>query len=267
MRFNQYILSEGRGKPLKKAMALEYIKTHCKKALEEYYKGHIIYRGIDNTDIASAFEITGKSTTPRKSANTTNHYTLLIDNLPSWRGFPKRSQSIICSTSNDKASMYGEVFVVFPIDGAKIGICPEDDIFFSFKFMKGETMRTFNNSINNIMELVSGLKLGNTDASWAVMMKYFKGIDDVMKPLSADERKEMTSRIFGAKIVLDGYDPEKGIFVHLNEVMAPRENNFRLIQSGGVIPYDKEVWIEDKCILIDEYMIKTSTKEKRLELK
>jgi len=53
-----------------------------------------------------------------------NHYTLLMNNLPSWSKYPKRTH--ICSNRIFKFNNY--VFRVIPFNGAKIGICPNDDI-------------------------------------------------------------------------------------------------------------------------------------------
>lgn len=53
-----------------------------------------------------------------------NHYTLLMNNLPSWSEYPKRTH--ICSNVYFRFNQ--NVFRVIPFNGAKIGICPNDDI-------------------------------------------------------------------------------------------------------------------------------------------
>jgi len=66
-----------------------------------------------------------KNIKERRSAYADNYYTLLINNLPSWKEYPKRQ--IICT---DVPFRYraNNVYRIIPKNGAKIGICPSDDI-------------------------------------------------------------------------------------------------------------------------------------------
>jgi len=77
-------------------------------------------------------------TTERKSANTYNYYTLWMDNDPAWASFPKRSRSLICSTSLNIASSYkgqgGKPMVVIPVENCTIGVCSAADLWESFRF-------------------------------------------------------------------------------------------------------------------------------------
>lgn len=69
----------------------------------------------------------------RVSQNTSNIYTkLLSDIFPSWSKFPKRNRSIIASFNLENASEYGLEHIVLPKNGAKIAICPDTDIWYSF---------------------------------------------------------------------------------------------------------------------------------------
>ena len=66
---------------------------------------------------------------PRKSANTSNYYTVLFsDILPSWKKFPRRDESWICTTSFNEAVGYGKVYGVFPLGDPLLGICPKQDM-------------------------------------------------------------------------------------------------------------------------------------------
>jgi len=70
----------------------------------------------------------------RKSANTSNYYTILFDEiLPSWKNMPKRSKSVICSTSFTEARAYGIVYRVYPFNDSKIGITSYQDIWWSMQ--------------------------------------------------------------------------------------------------------------------------------------
>jgi len=57
------------------------------------------------------------------------HHTLLMDNLPSWSKFPKRSQSVIGLTSADQRVIFGSHrYLIIPFDGAKFGVAPSSDL-------------------------------------------------------------------------------------------------------------------------------------------
>ena len=57
------------------------------------------------------------------------HHTLLMDNLPSWSKFPKRSQSVIGLTSADQRIIFGSHrYLIIPFDGANFGVAPSSDL-------------------------------------------------------------------------------------------------------------------------------------------
>ena len=90
-----------------------------------------IFRGVSGS-AAYPYWIVQPGKSQRVSRNTSNFYTGLIDGLPSWKNYPKRSRSIICSNNYDGAHSFGNVLRVFPKNGAKIGICPAEDFWMSF---------------------------------------------------------------------------------------------------------------------------------------
>jgi len=103
------------------------IKANCKDALKSINTP--IVRGM--TKMKNGFGIIHGEAGGRKSANTTNHYTVILDEaLPD---YPKRSASIICANweNRDYTYGYGKMHVIIPFDGVKIGICPERDMFYS----------------------------------------------------------------------------------------------------------------------------------------
>lgn len=65
----------------------------------------------------------------RKSANTTNEINLLSGILPSWKGWPIRNQSIICSSKYFGADSYGKIFYVIPLENQPIAVLSEAEDF------------------------------------------------------------------------------------------------------------------------------------------
>ena len=78
----------------------------------------------------------------RIAEGSSNIYTRLISGvLPSWRNFPKRNKSVICTNSFFVAADYvdysvrekGVVYVVIPPNDAKLVVSPTKDIWIAFK--------------------------------------------------------------------------------------------------------------------------------------
>ena len=110
-------------------VVLEEIKKDCSDAWESFVSnGAVIYRGTSQTsDYIKVKPQNGK----RKSAYTLNYYTVAMSQLPSFKDYPPRDRSLICSTSTIKTREYGNTFVVFPLNGTKIGIVNKKDIWYS----------------------------------------------------------------------------------------------------------------------------------------
>ena len=117
---------------------LEDIKSG--KSIEDISK---VYKGIPFGSVPDLY-IEDPKKHKRESSNTTNHYTIIMDNSEYWKDYPKRSESIICTTSIDKSNMYGETYLIFPLDTkSKFGIASNEDIWTSFN------LSNFNNILKN----------------------------------------------------------------------------------------------------------------------
>lgn len=105
--------------------AWELIQAHCQDSLN--HLDTPIVRGMRAMTTGAGI-IQGDAGS-RKSANTSNQYTIILDEvLP--KEFPKRSASIICANweNRDHAGRYGKLYAIIPFDGVKIGVCPEFDM-------------------------------------------------------------------------------------------------------------------------------------------
>ena len=123
MRLVEYMF-EKRGNDITREQAIELVSNEHKDAFNAQVA---IYRGVHGYG-DYAFIDPSKSNRPRVSANTGNHYTLIMDNSSSWKSYPKRSKSLICSTDEGYAIDFGKTYRVYPINGGKIGVCPYRDI-------------------------------------------------------------------------------------------------------------------------------------------
>jgi hypothetical protein len=98
----------------------------------------------------------------------TKHHIILMDNLPSWSEFPKRSKSVIGLTSEDPRTIFGsERFLIIPFDGARFGVAPSCDLWgcnsvgltsISFNNRFSELMKADKISDNSYSEMISDLQ-------------------------------------------------------------------------------------------------------------
>jgi len=203
-----------------------------------------IYRGFKRG--ADYNYIDSNKGKPRTSANTENYMTWLMDNLSSWKGYPKRSRGIICSTNINNAQNYGKMNHVIPYNDAKIAVCPSDDVWFSFyKALKNHTVDSFNNNLySNFIRLKS--VTGGNPTSWIKFKKALQAVDDDFKAQYDG----------GNKDIYDWYNqygifkPNKDVMDTLNTILTPLKNGFRLGVEN--LQPDREVWIQGKAILVSE---------------
>jgi hypothetical protein len=112
--------------------AIAILNAHCKNALWMLKEDKAIYRGEKTLVIGkSGFAVVDTSATERQSQNTSNYYTVILDNHPDRQDFPKRSRSFVGTTSRDRAANYGGAlnpYIIIPADDAKIGVVAHSDM-------------------------------------------------------------------------------------------------------------------------------------------
>jgi hypothetical protein len=211
----------------------------AKDWLEENYVSDsvMIYKGIHS--LLDDFSFSKKNSFVRKSRNTYNYYTTLIDNLDSWKNYPKRSRSLVCTHSDSTAFEYGNVYVIVPKVGTAIGICPQSDIWYSFdKFLNyielskrcGDfsiNMSSFCNFIRRHLDY-HGLDYHNLD--YNTLLKILVNV-----------------------INTNGKDMKE----FLNIYMSPEYNEFQLLnypykydEINGNRKGNREVWFNEDSLLI-----------------
>jgi len=89
-----------------------------------------IYRGLYIDSDYFYIDPKGKY---RQSANSLgNTYNSFFDVLPSWKGVPRRSESLIMTNDLSVAQTYGDAYVMIPYDNYEMVVCPRGDIWSSF---------------------------------------------------------------------------------------------------------------------------------------
>lgn len=239
-RLTSYLLVEGRTQEISEDQFQSYIDSGS------YVEPKTpIYRHI------SAFRHMYGYIDPTKYTRTSlcadnNYYTLLIDNLPSWKGWPKRSKAIVGTTdmANAKTRAQRRTFYkVFPVKDAIIGVCPSYDIWLSFEkalydvgFSEIHNLNEFMINIRRIIELADG----NDVQTYKDLLKY---------DWPPEKFAELSVRF---EPFMSWKDGEPLVTGFLNRILDPDVNDFTRVRPTQSIPEYREVWIADKCLFRGE---------------
>lgn len=246
MRLNEF-LSEGRSKSVNEKKFIQLLNEKCSDAYNSKSK---IYRGVSNDD--DFLYVDPSKSKPRPARNAYNNiYNLIFSNHKTWAKYPKRDMSIVCSTSEKKAARYNNVYVVYPFDGAKIGVCPEEDLWQSFK-------NNFDMSLNGVtadIEYTIDDVVGSLDwtLSYSELIRLFDMIDK-----NIDNVDKLSTRQFLKTIgyLKNGIWTKKKFIDCITDKLNPDKNGFDLKTAGDKLPNNREVWTDTPCVLVNaEYEI------------
>ncbi len=246
MRFHMYLKErdgvsykeQGRSKPISEEEAIKLIKTKC-KAMMKYYSTEPdwgwFFRGV--REGSAGFKHIDTTGEERVSKNSFNYYTLIINHSDPWKSFPLRN--IIGTNRISKASLYSNnrtVYLMFPYDGQKIGICPQGDVWDSW-YLFGERDAS---EINDVL-----YKLKITDGSWNSIVKSCGKFDKSDLNVKRDFMPNWFKTIFN-----DNYKGDMLKFL-TDTVFIPKD--FEAVKVGQKIPDNKshELWTDGKCVMVN----------------
>lgn len=239
-------LTEGRSQPI------DPQKIHSLKVSRGYDKPKV-FRGYDydwNKELHYTLRIDPTDLKPRESAHSRfNHYTLWIDNDKAWSSFPKRSRSIICTTSRDKASNYGNVYAVYPEEEyTTFGICPAPDIWNAFdcsvhpeyttRWRDGELFKT-PKAFAEYIKVIAPDYSAKRNAAWICNMLHEMGVED-------DNYKNLisTAKAMGMlEWIKFVFDPVGFKTVKYENIEPFDDNGQKFTEKGN------EVWTSWPCLL------------------
>jgi hypothetical protein len=227
---------------------IKNIVTNCSEAVLLAKQNKFIYRGIRSID--SDIVHVEPSKFIRRSANTSNYYTMIIDSLPEWSMFPKRSQSIICSTNCEYARGYGGgySYVVLPVNGNKWGICPDNDIWgtklYNIHIVKlNKIFDKYHLPDNNFAEFILELKKRYIDR-W--MREHFAN------ELS-NEESQFDDPVEAAPTAWNNCNGD--VLKFISELYNPTQAGFKIGTISTILNNDfddNEVWTNGESYLVQE---------------
>jgi hypothetical protein len=231
--------------------AVRLVKDDC--SIYKKY-GICFYRG--ETTIAPSLRETGyaivdPSKTERVSQNTSNHYTVLFDNHPDMKDYPKRSRSFIASTSKSTAEGFAEnnhgiytkdnVYALIPLDGVKIGVINRNDMWKTLIKLFGAKSDVY--GFNMAFEEELGIK---------PTMEGFMKFDKLLK----ERNPAAVKKVVVMYKQTTSKPPDEQVFDNFMpmiwDAFSPAKTGFQLFTANNYQPPAKnsEVWIGGKCIAI-----------------
>lgn len=223
--------------------AIGLLNTHCKDALWMLQKNAPIWRG--QSTFKGKFIVIDPTKSERRSQNTSNYYTELLDHNPlnAKIGLPKRRFSIIGSTNYNRARVYAswenEPYAVIPFDGVKIGCVGREDIW---------------DTEIEVLDVHKSIDRFNKDE-----------FPDIFRDDTIESMKELSDKLASGD--KDEFSRVKGVFYldtneyddiiktdflgYLFKCYGPKSTKFKAATSATVDTSKKqEVWIGGKCVLI-----------------
>lgn len=201
----------------------------------------------------------------KDSGVASKHHTLLMDNLPSWEGFCKRSESIIFISKPLLTSSFGTYYYfVIPYDNANFSMAPgmdlwasgadifinedsDDDDFFSYKFdsVFSESMMDYSISDKSYDDMIFDLnKLFNDykQSRKVIRHKFFTILFDRML---LDNYTDISDALN------DYFSPKKFHAMGRKEFKNMDYNDMKNDLGGLTINNSaREIWTDSECLLV-----------------
>jgi hypothetical protein len=223
-----------------------------------------IYRGMEK---GGQKVLKGSSLgTARASRNTSDFYNVLVSQLlPSWKQFPPRAHSFICTNHMGTARSYGGragTYRVFPKGDPIIGICPRGDfwnsfISYGFKSFAGWDMNDFNKGMAKLIGGPAtaehiGASFSGLDVCWEDA-KAGEGADELLDSLQS-------SGLFIPKLVPNIVSKYKNFSECIEDLLDPIKNGFTCARLSQIVELANpnpdgsgcELWFSGEAYFVQE---------------
>lgn len=255
--FYQFESNSSRTQEISENKFLEILSNNCKDFIK---RPKLLQRS--KKDFSGQFSLIDPKLyyrNPLKDDNfgvSTKHHTLLMDNLETWSGFPRRSQSIIGTTNVDQRTLFGRHrYFIIPFDGVKFGVAPSADLWACDAWINIDDWRkryyTFNTRFSDMMK------------SFEISDRNY---DEMISDLQREYDKWKTKPGVGRALwdLFDILDRKKFQYIEdgLNELLKPssfRGSDIDSLEGFQVMNYSEiknldtwelyEFWTDSKCLV------------------
>lgn len=244
---------------------INLLNTDYSEAFDRAKKGYFIFRG----DVIDDNIVNRKPGIRISLNNSYNYYNRLLSNiLNSWKHYPKRNQSFICTSSYEYAAHWSDVVnLVLPINGTKLGICPRWDMWRSFtEHSDIERMLYFNIDISKFFSIINDTLADVHDYIFKYednkeVYRYIVKTESNIKKLTENKVNDLIeyfhADMYNANIfeyiIRSVYNDTETIISCLDDILNPEKNEFRteFIESYSIpINKQKELWFSNEAIFI-----------------
>lgn len=254
-----------RAKEITKQEAIEIIKKHCSHnfAKTADTKNQKIWRGSERYTFDYGLA-NSESKRLRIAANAASYIMAFMSGSNTWKDYPPRNKSFICTTENSYADTYGTPKIMIPFDGTKIGMCSKDDIFGSFKLPYED--------MNHFLSILSGEfglhDLSKTIASYESLVFFSEKLMEIRdtKPDHFAEAAAVQARAL--LFLIPEKSPELQEFMNtgnviqfLEQMFTPKENGFTVTTNIANLLPEKEIWFAGKALVLTESSMENLSEE------
>ncbi len=244
---------------------INLLNTDYSEAFDRAKKGYFIFRG----DVIDDNIVNRKPGIRISLNNSYNYYNRLLSNiLNSWKHYPKRNQSFICTSSYEYAAHWSDVVnLVLPINGTKLGICPRWDMWRSFtEHSDIERMLYFNIDISKFFSIINDTLADVHDYIFKYednkeVYRYIVKTESNIKKLTENKVNDLIeyfhADMYNANIfeyiIRSVYNDTETIISCLDDILNPEKNEFRteFIESYSIpINKQRELWFSNEAIFI-----------------
>jgi hypothetical protein len=257
--FKQYIQEASvtpiKSTPIDLQEAIKVIKKNCSDSLWMFESKTPLWRGENDLNSIlgkDGVAIIDTTKSERKSQNTSNWYTLIIDNSPKYKNYPKRSKSLICTNKITTTGPFGSPMAIIPFNDAKIGVVNAPDIWDKSIVFGGK--RTYISDINDYFNILK--KFGLSDTDWQSFIDFDKKLKTDKKFKNSVEKGVNDNPI---KSLLDDDFVDKVIKMYDDlgfELLTPKQYEKRPTTSR-----ETEMWIGGEVVCLSESIFKTLCNE------
>lgn len=256
MRFKSF-LNENNAYTVKELDDEKFI-AWCETNASDYLNtpGNIMFRGMGHQSKG----VIDTNNFNRTSANTYNYYTLFFDNHPSWAAYPSRSKAYICSNSTEISEGFGSIHFIIPANNAKIGICPSEDLWYSFKKLESAFIRdmSLDSLMGEIQYLLRAMGRMNKDNELHEKAQFdYALLKDSLTKITP-ELAETLLEFNGSESIRRALEKNnyKNVFELMVDLLDPEDNKIQHTTPKGYrtmqLPGAHEVWVQGKCAVIYE---------------
>jgi predicted kinase len=190
---------------------------------------------------------------------------------PNWTEYPDRTKSMFCTPSASASSMYGDTYVVFPLDNPKIGVSPQRDFWSSFRrsgmvgsigllnmrcdslIFQIDKMHMNKRKMTSLRELLPFIN--------ELISKYNKAkLKELKYPGTLDDEEK--NILFSYQSLQEGIDNLQSWFNQniptedgLEELFSPAYNEFSLLTQDNIERGVNECWFSGPAILVREAFV------------